>query len=452
MQLTSFTFILCILPLLLVLYYLLPDKLRTGFLFFSSLLLYGFGNPARMLYPAVFLCYDYGFGFLLEKCRNKKKSAVSLLCFSVLIQVSAMIWIRNTAPENSFYPFGITFYTLQGLGYLIGIYQNAHAPAKNLFQLGLYLFFFPCLFAGGLFSYETFSGQIQNRKLSIFSLGNGLGIFIRGLTEKVVLADTFGYIFRELQQIAPENMSMLTAWLNTVVFSMYLYFELTGYSEMARGLGACFGYELPRNFNHPIFTPSITALMQSWNVTLSDWFRTHFQKNLFPDTDQKHRFIPGFLLMWFLTGTWYGTGILFSLWGLIIGILLLIEKYFLKKLVTQKYIPGVFYTGMISQFLWVLFFSRNFREAGTYWKAMLGFQNGIFDSTGIYFLISYIALILIGLYIATDLFKNILERLASSEIGEKISSFMPLVHSGLFIFCIASMLYREQPLHSWLWL
>ena len=319
MPLTSLTFILCVLPLLIVLYYLLPDKFRTGFLFLTSFLLYGWGNPVRMLYPAIFLCYDYFTGFLLGKCRNKKTSAVLLWC-SVLIQISAMIWIRSTAPENSFYPFGITLYTLQGLSYLIGISQHSHSPAKNLFQLGLYLFFFPALFAGGLFSYQTFSEQNQNRKLTIFSLQNGLSIFILGLTEKVVLADTFGYIFRELQQIAPENMSMLTAWLTTVVFSMYLYFELTGYSEMTRGLGTCFGYELPRNFNHPIFTPSITAFVQNWNITLLNWFQTNFQNLLFSDTEQKRRFIPGFLVMWLFIGTWYGIGIPFLLWGLIIEI------------------------------------------------------------------------------------------------------------------------------------
>ena len=241
---------------------------------------------------------------------------------------------------------------------------------------------------------------------------------------------------------------MLTAWLTTIIFSMYLYFELLGYSEMARGLGKCFGYELPKNFSHPFFTSSMTAFMKSWNMTLVSWFETNFQKSLF----RKNAKNTGFLFMWVLIGVWYGMKMQFILCGFIIGLLLLNEKLFLEKIIQKNYIGGVIYTVMISQFLWVLFFSENFTQTAGYWKAMLGFGNGILDRTGVYFTVSYIALILTGFYIATDLFKNIAERMSASKFGQKLTLIMPVFHSILLIFCIASMLYSEQNLHMWLWL
>lgn len=269
MQMASLTFVMIVLPVLLLVYYLIPDKARQPFLVICFFLLYSWGNPVRVLYPSAFLCYDYGTGLLLDKIRKNKILSTGILCFSVIVQITAMSYIRNTAQENEIFPFGIAIYTLQGLGYLTGVYRKYHSPALNFMELALYLLFFPALFAGGLFSYAEFSEQNRKKKLNILSLGDGLGLFIRGLAEKVFLADTFGYIFRELQQIPPENMSMLTAWLMTVIFSMYLYFELLGYSEMARGLGRCFGYEMPKNFSHPFFTPSMTAFMKNYNSTLA---------------------------------------------------------------------------------------------------------------------------------------------------------------------------------------
>ncbi len=452
MQLASLTFVMIVLPVLLLIYYLIPDKTRQIFLLLCNFLLYGWGNPVRILYPAAFLCYDYGTGLLLEKCRKNRTLSTGILCFSVIVQIAVMSYIRNTAEENSFFPFGIAIYTLQGLGYLTGIYRKHHSAAVNLPELGLYLTFFPALFAGGLFSYAEFADQNRHKHLNIVSLSDGLSLFIRGLAEKVVLADTFGYIFRELQQITPENMSMLTAWLTTIIFSMYLYFELLGYSEMMRGLGKCFGYQMPKNFSHPFFTSSMTAFMKSWNITLVLWFDTNFRRLLFRKYSVKWISYLGFVLMWVLIGAWYGMKSQFILWGFVMGLFLLNEKIFLEKIIRQRYLAGVVYTVIISQFLWVLFFTENLSGTVVYWKAMLGFGNGIFDRTGIYFLVSYIALILIGFYIATDLFRNITERLSVSEFGQKLSLFMPLVHGGLLIFCLACMLYSRQNAPLWLWL
>ncbi len=450
MQIASLTFVMIVLPVMLAVYYFLPNKIKQIGLVFSSFMLYGWGSPIRIIYPLAELVYDYGAGIFLEKYRKEKPISKGIIYFSVIIQIFAMIYFRNVIQEEKIFPFGIMIYTLQGLGYLFGVYRREHEAERNIFILGGYLLFFPSVFAGGLYAYPEFVQQNRNKHFTIISLSDGLSIFIRGLAEKVVLANTFGYIFQELQQIAPEEMSMLTAWLTTIIFSMYLYFELLGYSEMARGLGKCFGYDLPKNFRQPFFTSSITALMESWNITLVSWFDKYFRKGIFGNNSKKWVSYAGFIFMWVLIGAWYGMKKQFLLWGFFIGIILLAEKLFLEKNIRQKYIAGAVYTAIIPQFLWVLFFSENLTESVNYWKAMAGFGNGIFDRTGIYFLVSYIALILTGVYIATDLFRNILERLTISAYGQKLMMFLPLVHGGLLIFCLASMLYGEQIDYLWL--
>ena len=171
-------------------------------------------------------------------------------------------------------------------------------------NVALYVFMFPIIYAGPLITYLEYEEQLEKRPCNIIQLSGGLELFIRGLAEKVILADTFGYIFRELRQAG--QMSMLTAWLTTLSFSMYLYFELLGYAEMARGLGKCFGFQFPKNFSHPFFTSSITAFLQSWNITLLLWFQTNFRYFLFGRYEKKWQKYCFLILTWALIGAWYG--------------------------------------------------------------------------------------------------------------------------------------------------
>lgn len=448
MYLSSFTFTVVVLPVLLLCYYFIPDKGKRGFLLIASILIYGWGSPFRVLYLAACVLYDYGTGMLLEKWQDKRALSTGVLAFSAVVQVAALTWLRGTVAGGLVFPFGIAVYTLQGLGYLIGIYRRRHTAEVNFAQLAMYLSLFPMLYAGPLISYGEFQEQVKNRQCSIVQLSEGLSLFIRGLAEKVVLADTFGYIFRELRQTG--QMSMLTAWLTTVSFSMYLYFELLGYSEMARGLGRCFGFSLPKNFSQPFFTSSITAFMEAWNITLVLWFQTNFRYFVFGEHQSKWRKYVGLVLMWTLIGAWYGVRPQFALWGLTIGLLLTAEQLLLGPVLRRRYVVGLFYTTIVLQFAWVLFFADSLAEAGTIWASMLGFGNGIADQTGFYFFTSYIALLLIGFYIATDLFRNISERLADTKLGKAVAVCQPAVNGILLLLSLASMLYGERMQTLWL--
>lgn len=448
MYLSSFTFTVAVFPVLLLCYYFVPAKGKRAFLLAASLLIYGWGSPFRVLYLAACVLYDYGTGMLLEKWQERRALSTGVLAFSAVIQVSAMTWIRSSVSGGLVFPFGIAIYTLQGLGYLIGIYRRRHTAEVNFARLAMYLSLFPMLYAGPLLSYVEFREQAENRQCSIVQLSEGLSLFLRGLAEKVVLADTFGYIFRELRQTGP--MSMLTAWLMTIAFSMYLYFELLGYSEMARGLGRCFGFSLPKNFSQPFFTSSITAFMQSWNITLVLWFQTNFRYFVFGEHQSKWRKYLGLILMWVLIGAWYGFRVQFVLWGLTIGLLLTAEQLLLGPVLRRRYVMGLFYTTIVLQFAWVLFFADSLAEAGTVWASMLGFGNGIADQTGLYFFTSYIALLLIGFYIATDLFRNISERLSDTKFGRAVALFQPAANVVLLLLSLASMLYGERIQTLWL--
>ncbi len=452
MYLSTLTFTLIALPVTLLLFYLIPNKGKNVFLLCAGLLIYGWGYPGRILFPAAYLFLDYGVGLLLHKFQEQKLLCRMMLLLTVLLQTAALLMIRRIPDTGNQHllPFGIAIYSLQGIGYLIGIYRKKYPAELNLPNLALYLTFFPLLYAGPLISYPEFSKQIQERRHNILNLGAGLALFIRGLAEKVVLADTLGYIFGELRHTAPAGISMLTAWLTVLTFSMYLYFELLGYSDMAHGIARCFGMKLPKNFGHPFFSSSITSFMENWNITHILWFQTNFRHFLFHNS--KHRWVKhvSLILMWMLIGFWYGTSLQFVVWGFCIGVLLTAERLFLEKVFKKNYTFGFLYTAIAMQFIWVLFFADNFTEACSIWQAMLGFGNGLADRYGIYFFTSYVVFLLICCYIATDLFRNITERISYTAAGQKISSLLPLLECVILLFCLASMLYTDGNRQLWL--
>lgn len=449
---STLTFILFVLPMLLILFYCIPARCKNTYLVAASILLYSWGSPIRVLFPLAYLFFDYGAGMLLQKLQGQKIPSRIVLLMSVLLQTAALMLVR-WIPANGtelLLPFGAAIYTLQGIGYLIGIYRRKHGAEGNLLHLALFLFFYPILFAGPLFGYAEYKSQLTERRYNILHLGAGLGLFVRGLAKKVILADTLGYVFLELRQTETADISMLTAWLTVTAFALYLYFELSGFSDMARGLGRCFGIELPKNFGQPFFSVSVTAFMENWNITHSFWFQKNFRHFLFHGSKQKWIRYASIVLMWALIGFWYGSTPLFLLWGVCIGILIAVERLFLEKIINRNHTFGMLYTGIIMPFLWVLMFADNMAETFGIWKAMIGFGNGLADRHGIYFFTSYLVFLLICVYIATDLFHNITERIAQTAVGKKIVTLSPILTAIILLLSLASMLYTNGITVPWL--
>lgn len=446
------TFTILLLPVLLTLFCCMPDKAKPVFLLCASILVYGWGSPTRLLIPAVYLCVDYGIGLLLGALQKHRRTSLGILLAVIVLQAAALPCLRGDFADNPppIYPIGIALITLQGLGYLIGIYRKKHDADRNFLRVALYLTFFPMLYAGPLLTYPEFCTQLKKRRYNIQSVGAGISMFIRGLTEKVVLADTLGYVFGELRQSDPAQLSMLTAWLTVLTFSMYLYFELLGYVDMARGLGRCFGITLPRQFGQPFLSHGVTRFMEQWNITHVLWFQTNFRHVLLENSRHRWMKYASLVLMWMLIGIWYNTSYNFLFWGMCIGILLLLEQFFLGKILEHNYAFGLIYTLFSLHFLWVFLFADNLGEVFTYWKAMLGFGSGLLDSYGVYFFTSYIVFLLICIYIATDLFRNIMDRISVTPIGTKIAAYMPLIDCLLLVLCLSFMLDADTASQLWL--
>lgn len=452
MYLSTLTFLLAAMPVLLAVYFCMPNKGKPVFLLCSGLFLYCWGAPLRILFPAAYICFDYGVGLLLGKFRKQRAFCRILLTVSILLQAAALVAIRlvTGGGTDNLLPVGIALYTLQGMGYLIGIYQKKHPATVNFLDLALYLSFFPTIYAGPLLTYPEFSRQVEQRRCNVLHLGEGLSRFIRGLAEKVVLADALGFMFRELRQADMTELSMLTAWLTVITFTLYLYFELHGYAEMARGLAACFGIALPENFRQPFLAGSVTDFFSTWNISIQQWFRMFFRPFLYRNQQSQLQKNFSIVVTWVVIGSWYGTSLPLLLWGLLIGLLILLEQFGFGAYLRKNYAIGLAYTMVTLQFGWVLFFADNLTEVGLYWRTMVGLGAGLFDRYGVYFFTSYIALLLICMYVATGLFRDITDRIRKTAIGGKLLLFSPLIDGVLLIFCMASMLYTETPQTLWL--
>lgn len=452
MDITSLTFILLALPAILLLYHCIPGRGKNIFLLLASWLLYSWGSPIRLLFLWVYVLYDYGMGMLLEKCRRQKILSALLLGMSAVLQTFGLIFLRLAASdtENFQFPAGLGIYTLQGLGYLIQIYRSRQRADISFVRVALYLSFFPVNFAGPLISFQEFWQQQDNRRCNILHLGAGLGTFVCGLGEKVVLADTMRYIFDELRQIDANNMSLLTAWLTVITFSLHLYYSLLGYSEMARGLAECFGLRLPKNFQHPLFSTSISNLAENWNVTVTAWFQLHFHHFLFGNVRKKWQKYASLLLMWVIMGAWYGTQLPYLTWGLLMGIFITAERLFLRKFLKSRHVLGIFYTFLVTQFAWTLLMCSSLEETAVFWRAMLGFGKGLSDQYSLYFLTSYAPILLVSIYIATGLFHNFTDGLSGTKAGKLIFALVPAAQGALLIFCLASVLYTHTDTPIWL--
>ncbi len=445
MDIASLTFIILVLPVLLLIYYCIPGKAKNVFLLIGSWLMYTWGDPSRLLFLWVYILYDFAIGMLLEKCRKHRNISTILLALSALLQTFGLTAVRAAAAnQESFrFPIGIAVYTLQGLGYLISVYRGRQTAETSFLKIALYLSFFPVNFAGPLISCQEFWQQLERRRCNILHLSTGLEIFIRGLAEKTVLADTLRHIFEELRQTEFTDMSMLTAWLTLWAFSLCLYFTMLGYSEMARGISECLGLHLPRNFQHPFFSMSLARFAENWNTTVYSWYQRNFRHFLLGNIRHKWQKYAGLILMWTVMGAWYGIQPQFLVWGLCTGLLLTAEDLFLHRFLSKNQMVGLLYTFLIVHFLFILIMCQSFSEAGHFFCALLGLGKGFADQYSIYFFTSYIPILLASVYIAMGLFHNITEWLAATKCGKIFAAFIPLAEGFLLIFSLASMIYTH---------
>lgn len=394
MVFSSILFIFYFLPLTLLLYYAGPSRLRNLVLLVMSLAFYSWGEPVYVSIMLFSTIFDYGNGLAIEKCLSsgRKRAARAVLLLSVAGNLGILgffkysnffIEIINAAGGTDFpllelsLPIGISFYTFQTMSYTIDVYLGQAGAQKNLVQFGAYVAMFPQMVAGPIVKYKDISGQLADRNVTAERFSYGISRFITGLSKKVLLANNIGMVWEQISGGNLAGLSAAEAWIGAAAFSFQIYFDFSGYSDMAIGLGELFGFHFQENFNHPYRSKSMTEFWRRWHISLGTWFREYVYIPLGGNRKGMKRQLLNLLIVWCLTGLWHGASWNFLVWGLYFGVFLTAEKLFLLR--RLEALPGWVshaYCLIFVAVSWVIFAFDSMADVCTYVKSMFGLGSG----------------------------------------------------------------------------
>lgn len=451
MLFSSISFLFYFLPCVILLYFAVPKCLKNSVLLLASLFFYGWGEQKYLLLMLLSITQGYVFGLLIEKYRGKKQSKIFLtvsIIFSLLLlgyckYVDFFIMNFNLVTGLSLpllkiiLPIGISFYTFQILSYAVDVYRGDVPAQRNYINLAAYIAMFPQLIAGPIVRYSDIEAQLVKRTHSMESIAYGIRRFIIGLSKKILLANTLGQLV-EIFKTSSEP-SVLFVWMYAIAYTLHIYFDFSGYSDMAIGLGSIFGFRFCENFNYPYISRSITEFWRRWHMSLGTWFRDYLYIPLGGNRVSQGRFIFNIFVVWMATGLWHGATWNFVVWGINFAILLMIEKLWLlprlKKLKVLNHIYVLFFV-MIN---FVLFDAATITDAFSYYKAMFGGANlDIVTLESVYYLKSYALVFIIAIIGATPLPKKLIERFGKKKIGESLINVAePITILLLLIVCTA---------------
>ena len=453
MLFSSIVFLFTFLPAVVILYYLLPVRFRNVILLMASLVFYAWGEPVYLFLMLLSILFNYFSGLDIARNLQDKRAAKRSLVFNLIINLAVLGFFKyegfvldtlnGILPVHISYhalplPIGISFYTFQILSYIIDVYRGNVKVQTNLPNFALYVTMFPQLIAGPIVQYADVDEQLASREVSRTKFGEGSMYFIRGLAKKVLLANTSGMIFTEVSGLAKGNIAVMTAWLGAFAYMFQIYFDFSGYSDMAIGLGKMFGFEFNMNFNYPYVSKSITEFWRRWHISLSSWFRDYVYIPLGGNRVSKIKHIRNLLIVWFLTGLWHGAAWNFVAWGLYYGVILIIEKYLLSPVLDR--LPDVvrhIYSIVLVVIGWVLFFSSSFGQAADYIRVMFGAgAHGFADRESMYLLTSNLILWLILIFGSTPLVHFRYEHMLRTKKWNT-TIINSVVYVALFIVCIA---------------
>ena len=418
----SSTIFLCVyLPLVLLGYYICPKKGRNLFLLIASLVFYAWGEPKYVFLMIFSILVNYIFGRLMDKHRENKKRLKLMLVLSVVIDIGLLsvfkytdfiitnvnaIFGANFDLLNIALPIGISFYTFQAMSYTIDVYRNDVRVQKNLIDFGMYITMFPQLIAGPIVRYADVQDQLADRSVTTADFSEGIMRFVVGLGKKVLLANQMGAVWSDIYALGGD-VSALMAWTGAIAYTFQIYFDFSGYSDMAIGLGRMFGFKFPENFRYPYQSVSITDFWRRWHITLSTWFKEYLYIQLGGNRRGLTRQALNLLIVWSLTGFWHGAGWNFVMWGLYYFVILFIEKLFLLKALDK--LPKLFrhvYALLLIVIGWVIFASDDVGVLLPYLGSMFG-ANGAVGGMDVYTLFTKAVLLIICCVASTELPKKL---------------------------------------------
>ena len=432
MVFSSLVFLFAFFPVVFLVYYALPKRFRNAFLLLSDLVFYGWGEPVLISLMAVSILFNYAVGLLLEKFDGSDKKRKAVLIVSLVVDLGLLAFfkyadfaVRNVnalipAAQLSLphvpLPIGISFYTFQIMSYTIDVFRRETKAQHSVVAFGTYVSLFPQLIAGPIVRYRDVDDQLQNRRENMAQIARGVQLFLLGLAKKVLLANPMGALWDELR--AMQNGGALAAWGGVIAFSLQIYFDFSGYSDMARGLGNLFGFSFLKNFDYPYISKSVTEFWRRWHISLGTWFREYVYIPLGGNRKGKARQLVNISVVWMLTGLWHGASWNFVLWGLYFGVLLIAEKLFLLK-VLQK-IPSVLsrvYALLVVALGWVRFYFADDVGGFAALKAFVPrlFTGGVLSADAASVLLSALPLLLIAFVACTPLIRKCCDKLSGKK-------------------------------------
>lgn len=446
MLFSSITFLYYFLIILFIVYFITPKKYKNIVLLIFSLLFYFFGEPKYIIVLLLSCIINYIFGNLVVG-KNKKIFLIIACIYNIgqllifkytdfFIDNINSIFNSNIPFTYTVMPIGISFFTFQALGYVIDVYRGKHKPASKLTDFMTYVSLFPQLVAGPIVRYSDVEKELIKRECTYDKFSEGVRRFVFGLSKKVLLANVLGEIINNLV-----NINVLSSWLKPILFTLQIYFDFSGYSDMAIGLGLMFGFRFLENFNYPLIASSITDFWRRWHISLSSWFRDYVYIPLGGNRVSKLKWVRNIFIVWFLTGFWHGASWNFIIWGLYFGVILVIEKVLLGKYLEKTKVLKYIYSLLIIVIGFLIFNSNSVNEIIISLKNMFLITDVPFSSKEtIYYLKSNLLLIIISIVGATPVMKNIILKIQKSKYSRIIDFIEPIVYIILLTLCTAFLI------------
>ena len=449
MVFTSINFLYYFLPTVLILYFIVPKKYKNLLLLISSLLFYFYGEPKYIILMIIEIVLAYFEARLIEKYKSKE-----IFIFSIFIHVLLLcifkytnflitningIFNTNISLLNIVLPIGISFYTFQIISYLVDVYKEKVKAQKNFISLATYVSLFPQLIAGPIVRYETINDELDNRKQTFNDFSSGISRFIIGLSKKVLIANILGELCNIF--ILSNEKTVLFYWIYGISYSLQIYFDFSAYSDMAIGLGRMFGFHFMENFDYPYISKSITEFWRRWHMTLSSWFKDYVYIPLGGSREGTFKLIRNILIVWLLTGLWHGSEWTFVIWGMFIGILLVIEKLLLNKYIEK--LPSIvrrIYTLFIIMISFIIFSGSNINESFNNIVGLFNFSNPFINKFTIHYLKDYGLVLIIAIFLSTPILKNTIIKLKENKKINNIINILDIIVLLILLVIVTSYL------------
>ena len=454
MLFSSMIFLWLFLPVVFCSYYLIDNRFKNILLLISSIIFYAWGGVSYSLIMLSSIIINYIFALLIDKAieDNNLKNKKIYLALCIIINLSILgyfkytnfiISIINSLSQNKIIeltnivlPIGISFYTFQALSYVIDVYRGHNKAQKNIFNLALYISFFPQLIAGPIVKYHDIENQILNRNESLENIFYGIKRFIYGLSKKVILANMFALSCDEILKQPTDELGTALVWCASVLYTLQIYYDFSGYSDMAIGLGRMFGFNFLENFNYPYISKSIKEFWRRWHISLSTWFKEYLYIPLGGNRKRKLFTYINLLIVFFATGLWHGASYNFILWGLFHGFFLVIERIFLGKLLEKNKLKFINHIYVIFVFVigWVLFRADDLKHAFELYKLMFSYKESIYTVRYFFYPQTFVCFIFGILF--SGLFQSIFPKVREATFSSKVYILESVIQFILLFICI----------------